>query len=297
MKITELFTPDRVHMSCEIFPPKQFEQMSDAKRVIGEICALRPAYVSVTYGAAGNTPHFTREMSECVASHDVTALSHLTCVNSSIAKVDQVLDELSAAGVENVLALRGDLATDGTFPDGEHYAHASDLIAAIKRRGGFCVGAACYPEGHPEAADRDADMSYLKLKQDMGADFLTTQMFFDNSVLYQFLYRALKKGVTLPVTAGIMPVTRAGQVRRIRSLAGTMLPPRFLAVVDRFGDNPESMQKAGVAYATDQIIDLIANGVSNIHLYTMNNPGVAKAIFDNLGCILDTRYDSREAAL
>lgn len=291
MTIKELFSPTRVHMSCEIFPPKVFEQMDDAKRVIGEICALKPAYVSVTYGAAGSTPHFTREMSECVQGYGVTALSHLTCVNNTKEKVYDVLDELARAGVENVLALRGDIVGDGGFPDGTRFAHASELIAAIKRRGGFCVGAACYPEGHPEAADRDEDMGYLKLKQDMGADFLTTQMFFDNNVLYQFLYRALKKGVTLPVTAGIMPVTRASQLKRIRTLSGSILPPRFLAMVDRFGGDPESMKKAGVAYATDQIIDLIANGVNNIHLYTMNKPDVAAAIFENLGCILDTRYD------
>lgn len=289
MRIDELFSPSRVRVSCEIFPPKSFDGLDEARRVIGEICELKPAYVSVTYGAAGTTPHFTREMSERVESCGVTALSHLTCVNSTKDKVNDVLDGFERAGIRNVLALRGDV-TEG-FPDGERYEHASELIAAIKRRGGFCVGAACYPEGHPEAPDRDADLSFLKEKQDMGADFLTTQMFFDNTILYQFLYRALKKGITLPLTAGVMPVTRASQIKRIRALSSATLPTRFLAVVDRFGGDPESMKKAGIAYATDQIIDLIANGVNNIHLYTMNKPDVARAIFDNLGCIMDTRYD------
>ncbi len=289
MRIDELFSPHRVRVSCEIFPPKTFEGLDEAKRVITDICALKPAYISVTYGAAGTTPHFTREMSECVQRGGVTALSHLTCVNSTKGKVNEVLDDFERAGIGNVLALRGDIVEG--FPDSDRYEHVSELIAAIKARGGFCVGAACYPEGHPEAPDRDTDMGFLKLKQDMGADFLTTQMFFDNTILYQFLYRALRKGINLPLTAGIMPVTRASQLKRIRALSSATLPTRFLAIVDRFGSDPESMKKAGIAYATDQIIDLIANGVNNIHLYTMNRPEVARAIFDNLGSILDTRYE------
>ncbi|MEG0900729.1 MAG: methylenetetrahydrofolate reductase [Clostridia bacterium] len=290
MTVAELFQTSRVHMSCEIFPPKAFDKVEEAKAVVREICALHPAFVSVTYGATGTTPRFTQEMSECVQGCGVTALNHLTCINSTKSKVRTVLDDLCAAGVQNVLALRGDIPEGMGFPGEDHFHYAAELIAAIKRRGGFCVGAACYPEGHPEAPDRDSDLRHLREKQDAGADFLTTQMFFDNNILYQFLYRALQKGITIPVTAGVMPVVSARQIKRITALSGASLPPRFLAILDRFGGDAASMQKAGIAYATEQLIDLIANGVNHIHLYTMNRPDIARAIFDNLGCILDTSY-------
>ena len=286
MTIRERFQSPGVHVSCEVFPPKVFERLDDARAVVSQICALKPAFVSVTYGAAGNTPQFTREISAYVQERGVTALSHLTCVNSEKGHVHDVLDALEAAGIKNVLALRGDLPEGMDFPTGEHFRYAAELIAAIKKRGGFCVGAACYPEGHPEAPSRDRDLDYLRQKQDAGADFLSTQMFFDNTVLYQFLFRALKKGITVPVTAGVMPVVNARQIKRIVTLSASSLPQRFLAILDRFGHDPASMEKAGVAYATDQIIDLIANGVNHIHLYTMNRPDVARAIFENLGSIL-----------
>lgn len=286
MMIREMLDRPGVHLSCEVFPPKAFEKVEEAKGVVGDICALKPAYVSVTYGAAGNTPQFTREISCHVQNCGVPALSHLTCINDTRDKVRGVLDELEKAGVENVLALRGDLPEGVDFPGGEHFRYAAELIAAVKKRGGFCVGAACYPEGHPEAPDRDHDLDYLRMKQDAGADFLTTQMFFDNNILYQFLYRALQKGITAPVTAGVMPVVNAKQIRRIVKLSDASLPQRFRAILDRFGGDPPSMQKAGVAYATDQIIDLIANGVTHIHLYSMNRPDIARAIFENLAPIL-----------
>lgn len=286
MTIRELFSQAGVHVSCEVFPPKVFEKIDEARGVVDEICALSPAYVSVTYGAAGSTPQFTREISAHVMRRGVTALSHLTCINSSRSHVGGVLDALEKEGIENVLALRGDIPEGYAFPTDEHFRHASELIEAIKRRGGFCVGAACYPEGHPESPDRDHDLDFLRMKQDAGADFLTTQMFFDNNILYQFLYRALQKGVSLPISAGIMPVVNARQIKRIVRLGGASLPPRFRAILDKFGESPDCMRRAGIAYATDQIIDLIANGVTDIHLYTMNRPDVARAIFDNLGPIL-----------
>jgi methylenetetrahydrofolate reductase (NADPH) len=242
--------------------------------------------VSVTYGAAGNTPHFTRELSQTVQAFGVPALSHLTCINDTKSKIADVLDDLQAAGMTNGLALRGDIPEGGAFPGEDHFRHASELVAAIKERGGFCVGAACYPEGHPEAPSRDQDLNYLRQKVDAGTDFLTTQMFFDNNILYNFLYRALQKGITLPVCAGIMPVVNARQIKRITALSGAGLPPRFAAIVDRFGGDPASMREAGIAYATEQIIDLIANGVSRIHLYTMNRPDIAAAIFGNLRAII-----------
>ena len=281
----QLETPG-VHMSCEVFPPKEFARVEEARNVVGEIAALRPAYISVTYGAAGNTPHFTREIATCAQQAGVSALAHLTCINDVKSKIVAVLDDLQAVGVTNVLALRGDIPEGMGFPDGDHFEHADELVAFVKARGGFCIGAACYPEGHPEAPSRDADLDFLRRKVDAGADFLNSQMFFDNNVFYNFLYRALGKGVRVPVAAGIMPVVNARQIKRITSMCGASLPPRFLAIVDRFGNDSASMRQAGVAYATDQIIDLIANGVNHIHLYTMNRPDVAAAIFHNLGCIL-----------
>lgn len=284
--ILEILSRKAVHISCEVFPPKEFAQIDDVKAVVGRLAALRPAYVSVTYGAAGKTPQFTREVAQAVLQTGTTALSHLTCINNTRSTVLSVLDDLAAAGIVNVLALRGDIPPGDPFPGPDHFTHADELIAAVKRRGGFCVGAACYPEGHPESPGKDADLDHLRRKADAGADFLTTQMFFDNNILYNFLYRALQKGITVPVCAGIMPVVRAKQIKRIAALSGASMPPRFAAIVDRFGDDPRCMRQAGVAYATEQIIDLIANGVNHIHLYTMNDPGVAGAIFDNLGCIV-----------
>lgn len=286
MLISEYYSQNTPRMSCEVFPPKAFDKLEDAKAVVDELAEIKPAYISVTYGAAGKTPQFTRELSQHVQSRDIPALSHLTCINSSISHVDNVLDGLEAAGVKNVLALRGDIPEGCTFPEDDHFQYANELIAAIKKRGGFCVGAACYPEGHPEASSRDFDLDNLRRKQDAGADFFTTQMFFDNNILYQFLYRAMCKGITLPISAGIMPVVRAKQIKRTISMCGTSLPPRFASIIDRFGGDDASMEKAGIAYATEQIIDLIANGVNHIHLYTMNRPEVAKAIYRNLEGII-----------
>lgn len=292
MSLMDLLKSPGVHLSCEIFPPKEFARIDEVKTVVEDIADLSPAYISVTYGAAGNTPHFTRELSQCVQGAGVPALSHLTCINDTKSKIAGVLDDLEASGITSVLALRGDIPEGRPFPGSDHFLHASQLIAAIKGRGGFCVGAACYPEGHPEAPSKDKDLDFLRQKVDAGADFLTTQMFFDNNILYQFLYRALGKGVAVPVTAGVMPVVNAKQIKRIATLSGASLPPRFAAIVDRFGGNPACMQKAGIAYATEQIIDLIANGVNRIHLYTMNRPDVAAAIFSNLGCILEAAEDA-----
>lgn len=292
MTIVERITSEGVHLSCEIFPPKEFHQIDEVKAVACEIAALSPAYISVTYGAGGRTPQFTRELSSSVQSFGMPALSHLTCLGDTKSKIEDVLRGLETNAISNVLALRGDIPEGAAFPGDDHFHHASELIAAIKRRGGFCVGAACYPEGHPEAPSKERDLDYLRQKVDAGADFLTTQMFFDNNILYQFLYRALSKGITVPVTAGIMPVVNARQIKRICALSGASLPPRFAAILSRFGGDPASMRQAGIAYATEQIIDLIANGVNRIHLYTMNRPDIAAAIFGNLSHILGTKADA-----
>lgn len=284
-KMIDLFT-DTVTISCEVFPPKEFARVDEAKQVVRDIAALRPQFISVTYGAAGKTPQFTREIAQTAQEAGVPALAHLTCINSTVDTIDAVLDDLAQAGVHNVLALRGDIPEDGELPSGKRFEHATQLVGHIKRRGGFCIGAACYPEGHPESQSRAADLENLKKKVDAGVDFLTTQMFFDNATLYNFLYRALRAGIDVPVGAGIMPVIKARQIKRITALSGATLPPRFLSIVDKFGADPASMRQAGVAYATEQIVDLIANGVRHIHLYTMNRIDVAEDVFKNLGAII-----------
>ncbi|MDD7638033.1 MAG: methylenetetrahydrofolate reductase, partial [Clostridiales bacterium] len=215
----------------------------------------------------------------------IPALAHLTCASSTKEKVASVIEELKANQIENILALRGDIPSNADFPLPNQYKHASELIADIKAQGDFCIGGACYPEGHPEADTIFEDLTHLKEKVDAGCEFLTTQMFFDNNILYNFMYKALKKGIDVPIVAGIMPITSKAQVKRSISLSGCMIPTRFQAIVDRFGDNPAAMKQAGIAYATDQIIDLIANGVNHVHIYTMNKPDIAGAILENLSDI------------
>ena len=286
MKIKDIINNKKVTVSFEVFPPKQWDKIANTKKIVEEMVKDKPSFMSVTYGAAGTTSGFTTEIANAIKEGGVEPLSHLTCLTSTKEKIDSVLDELEANGIENVLALRGDIPKDFEMGENQYFHHAFELVNEIKARGKFCVGAACYPEGHPESPDRDTDLDYLRRKQDAGADFLTTQMVFDNDILYRFLYRALARGIHIPVTAGIMPVVNARQIRRIVKLSNATLPQRFLAILDRFADDPASMEKAGIAYATDQIIDMVANGVNRIHLYTMNRPRVAAAIFANLGPIL-----------
>ena len=284
MRIADILRDDKVHLSCEVFPPKKFDGIAQAQEVAAEIARMKPAFMSVTYGAAGSTPGHTLAIAKAVADAGVTPLCHLTCVQSSREHVQHVLQDMKAAGMENVLALRGDLPKEGECQ--KDFAYASELVEFIHRQGDFCVGAACYPEGHPECASRSEDMDNLKRKVDAGVDFLTTQMFFDNGTLYNFLYRALRAGVDVPVCAGIMPITTAKQVERAVKLSGSIMPPRFAAIADRFANNPEAMAQAGIAYATEQIIDLVANGITNIHLYTMNKPWIARKIVENLSSII-----------
>ena len=286
MRLTELLKSDEVTISCELFPPKQGAQLENYKKIVKEMADLKPAYMSVTYGATGGTSDYTVELANevCNVNH-IPALAHLTCASSTKEKVASVIAELKEHKIENILALRGDIPQNAEFPLPDQYKHASELIADIRAQGDFCIGGACYPEGHPEAQTSYEDVDHLKEKVDAGCEFLTTQMFFDNNILYNFMYKALKKGIDVPIVAGIMPVTNAAQIKRITSLSGNMVPPRFLAIVDRFGENPEAMKQAGIAYATEQIIDLIANGVNHVHIYTMNKPDIAGAILDNLSQI------------
>ncbi|WP_143319377.1 methylenetetrahydrofolate reductase [NAD(P)H] [Clostridium sp. HBUAS56010] len=285
MKIKDILSQGKPTLSFEVFPPKTEDKYESVERAAAEIAKLNPAFMSVTYGAGGGTSNYTVDIASTLQNkYHVTPLAHLTCVSSTKEKVQEVLHDLKVAGIENVLALRGDIPKDGTVS--KEYTYASELIREIKEAGDFCVGAACYPEGHVESASKTIDMDYLKQKVEAGCDFVTTQMFFDNNILYNYLYRIREKGITVPVVAGIMPVTNVRQIVRSCQLSGTYLPSRFKAIVDRFGDNPAAMKQAGIAYATEQIIDLIANGVDAIHVYSMNNPEVALKIKENLSEIL-----------
>lgn len=287
MKIRDILKSEEPHISFEVFPPKTDAGYDSVLTATEKIAALKPSFISVTYGAGGGTSKNTVS----IASHikkdfGVTSLAHLTCVSSTKEVVHQVIDKLKEEGIENILALRGDIPAEREFPLPNHYRYASELVEDIRRQGDFCIGAACYPEGHVETEHKKDDIINLKHKVDCGVDFLTTQMFFDNHIMYNFLYRIREKGITVPVLPGIMPVTNKKQIARIGGLSGTILPERFRAIVDRFGDNPDAMRQAGIAYATDQIIDLIANGINHIHVYSMNKPEVAAAIMRNLSEIV-----------
>ena len=290
MKIIDILTAPGHHLSFEVFPPKTDTAFENVKCAAEEIAKLSPTFMSVTYGAGGGTSKYTldiaRDIEEAVG---VPTVAHLTCVSSTRETVAERIRDLKAAGIKNVMALRGDIPAGMENSDrGEwHYHHASELVRELKASDAdFCIGGACYPEVHPESADRCEDIKYLREKVDAGCDFLTTQMFFDNNLLYNFLYRIREAGITVPVVAGIMPITAANQVERAIKLSGSFMPQRFKSIVDRFGHNLDAMKQAGIAYATDQIIDLFANGVTNIHVYSMNKPDVAMKIRDNLSEII-----------
>ncbi len=290
MKISEILNQHPRTVSCELFPPKQGGELDNAKAVVREMAATHPAYMSVTYGAGGTNNANTLEIAKEIQKvNGITALAHLTCIASERPNVQELLGELKEMGVENILALRGDMPKDYATPLSSHYHHASDLMEEIRDFGGFCIGGACYPEGHPESATLDKDLEGLKRKIEAGCDFLTTQMFFDNDILYSFMFRLLRAGIDLPVVAGIMPVTNAKQIQRITALSGTLLPRRFRMIVDRFGDDPKAMEQAGIAYATEQMIDLFASGIRHVHIYTMNHPHVAGSIMENLSHIIERK--------
>ena len=295
MKICEIIKSSRPHVSFEIFPPKRpepslfgdsaaAEAMAKTKEVVRRIAAERPSFISVTYGAAGGTTGAnTAAIAEFVQKDcNVTALAHLTCITSSRDRIADELKTLREKGIENILCLRGDLPANAEASrTSQTFHHAVDLVRAL-RPSNFCLGGACYPERHPECPHLDEDIGHLKEKVEAGLDFLTTQMFFDNNVFFHYLARLRAAGITVPVLAGIMPVANGKQIDRICKLSGTTLPPRFRAIVDRFGDDPAAMLDAGVAYATEQIVDLFANGVNHVHVYTMNRPEIAVRIMLNL---------------
>ena len=286
MDLMEKFRSKQLVVSFEVFPPKNDAAYAPVEAAVDALASFSPDFISVTYGAGGGTSVNTPKIAAHIENDlHIPAMAHLTCASSDKQTVHNVLQDLKTRGVRNVLALRGDLP-ENFVPDDDYYRYASELVKAVREFGGFTVGAACYPEGHVEAASPEQDLENLKRKVDCGVDFLVTQMFFDNSVLYSFLYRALKKGIDIPVCAGIMPVMNPKQIARSCKLSGTTLPARLKTVVDKFADDPQAMPQAGIPYATEQIIELLANGVSAIHIYTMNRPEVAGAIMRNLSSIL-----------
>lgn len=290
MKLTEIFKQNKYSLSFEVFPPKTDDLYDSVKTATEQIARLSPAFMSVTYGAGGGTSKHTLNIAKNIREEfGVESLAHLTCVSSTRETVNKRIADFKAAGIENVMALRGDIPADMKNADrsGWAYRHASELIRELKESGAqFCIGGACYPEVHPESATQREDILRLKEKVEAGCEFLTTQMFFDNNLLYNFLYKIREAGITVPVIAGIMPITNAKQVERAITLSGSFMPQRFKSLVDTFGHDPTAMKQAGIAYATDQIIDLFANGVTNVHVYSMNKPDVAEKIQSNLSDIL-----------
>ena len=287
MKINKILADKTPSISFEVFPPKQETNLAEVKAAAGAIAALKPSFMSVTYGAAGSTSKMTVEVAADIKNlHGVPVLPHLTCVASTREHVANMVKQIRENNIDNIMALRGDMPKDGIVC--HDYEHASDLIKDIRSLDPtICIGAACYPEGHVESVHKSDDIGYLKVKEEAGCNFLTTQMFFDNNIFYNFLYRVKDAGITVPIVPGIMPITTAKQLSRSVQLSGTSVPERFKAIVDRFGDDPVSMRQAGIIYATEQIIDLIANGVNHIHVYSMNKPDVASDILYNLKGIID----------
>ena len=290
MKIKDLLNQNTLTLSFEVFPPKTETSFESVRSATEEIAKLRPAFMSVTYGAGGGTSKYTLEIAKNIKQlYGVPTLAHLTCVSSTRETVMQKIREIRDAGIENVMALRGDIPADRENTDRRNwdYRYAVELVLALKSANpDFCIGGACYPEVHPESVNQKEDIRRLKEKVDAGCDFLTTQMFFDNNLLYNFLYKIREAGITVPVIPGVMPITNANQVEKAVKLSGSFMPQRFKSLVDRFGSDPAAMKQAGIAYATDQIIDLYANGITNVHIYSMNKPDVAEKIQANLSDIL-----------
>lgn len=285
MRITDIIKGDKPSLSFEVFPPKSSTSFEGVMTATREIAELSPGYMSVTYGAGGSTDKYTADIASAIKGMGVTPLAHLSCITSTKAGVREALAELRKRGIENVLALRGDIP-EGWQTEGREYRYASELMQDVSEFGGFCIGGACYPEGHPESENGERDLDALAKKEEAGCSFLTTQMFFDNSIMYNFMYRLMRRGINLPVVPGIMPVTNAKQLKRIIAISGNALPQRFVRLIDRYGDKPEAMKQAGIAFATEQIIDLYANGFNAVHVYSMNNPSVARRIRDNISDII-----------
>lgn len=290
MKIIDLLKKTNPTISFEVFPPKTESSYDSVRHATEEIAKLRPSFMSVTYGAGGGTSKYTLDIAKNIKeTYGVPSIAHLTCVSSTRKTVRERIEDIKAAGIQNIMALRGDIPKEleGADRSDWDYRHAEELVRELRQSDeDFCIGGACYPEIHPESVNQREDIMYLKKKVEAGCDFLTTQMFFDNNLLYNFLYKIREAGITVPILPGIMPITNAKQVERAVKLSGSFMPQRFKSLVDKFGSSPDAMMQAGIAYATDQIIDLFANGINHVHVYSMNKPEVAKKIISNLSAII-----------
>ncbi|MBO5845840.1 MAG: methylenetetrahydrofolate reductase [NAD(P)H] [Clostridia bacterium] len=287
MKISEILKQNKPTVSFEVFPPKTESALESIRAATEEIASLSPAFMSVTYGAGGGTSKYTIDIAKNIEDrYGVPTLAHLTCVSSTRETVRERIDDMRAAGIKNVMALRGDIPRDrDDYP--RDYKYAYQLVEELSASGEFCIGGACYPEGHPESASAESDIIHLRHKVESGLDFLTTQMFFDNSLYYSFLDKAKNAGIDLPIIPGIMPITALSQIDRVVALSGSYLPREFLSMVEKYGADPISMKQAGIAYTTEQILDLFKRGVKNVHVYSMNKPEVARAILNNLSGVIE----------
>lgn len=287
MKIIDILNSKRVTVSFEVFPPKLDAQFDGVLSAVENLSHLKPDYMSVTYGAGGGTSANTAKIADYIENKlSITALAHMTCVSSTADDVERILKDLKEKDIRNILALRGDIPQGSDYPSPKHYSYAMQLINDIKQKGEFCIGSACYPEGHPENPNKENDIFHLKEKVNAGCDFLVTQLFFDNNILYNFLYRLFQNNINVPIVAGIMPVTNKNSIRRMTQLSGATLTPKYKAMLDRFENRPEALKQAGIAYAIEQIIDLISNGVKGIHIYTMNKPEIAESIMNGISDVI-----------
>ena len=283
MRITEkLMVKDQL-ISFEVFPPKTDSAFDSIEWSVRKLAAFNPDFMSVTYGAGGGTSQYTTKIASLIKNRlDTTALAHLTCASTPIDTINQILDTLKENHIDNVLAMRGDIPQGFEKPQGEYYNYAYELVKHIKEYGYFDIGGACYPECHPECDTLEKDIENLKNKVDCGVDFLITQLFYDNDTFYSFLEKVRKKSIYAPVFAGIMPITNIKQIDRIIGLSGTKLPDEVKAFLDKYSDNPENLEKAGLEFAINQINDLLSNGVNGIHIYTMNKPYVARTVLKGI---------------
>ncbi len=286
MRISSLFEQNKTVLSFEVFPPKKTSPIETIYKTLDELQGLRPDFISVTYGAGGNAGDTATSDIVSVIKHKygIEPLAHLTCVNDTREEIEQVLKRLEQSGTRNILALRGDL--NPNIPPKNQFCYASELVEFIRRRGGFYISGACYPEGHINAANMEEDIRNLKKKVDAGVEHLISQLFFDNTHFYSFLVLARKAGIKVPIEAGIMPVTNKAQIERMVTLCGASLPSKFTKMMQRFEHSPEALRDAGIAYAVDQIVDLISQGVEGIHLYTMNNPYIARKISESISGLI-----------
>lgn len=288
MKIDEIFAKKDLVFSFEIFPPKTTSSVDTIYKTLEELKDLKPDFISVTYGSGGSlVNNRTTELSSLVKEkYGVEAVAHLTCINSTKEEIDYILNDLKAHGIENILALRGDIPEGGVLKGDFKYAY--ELISHIKKRGDFNIAAACYPEGHVKGKNLKEDLIHLKLKEESGATHFISQLFFDNNYFYNFLEEKDKLNIKSSIEAGIMPVTNKAQIERLTSLCGVNLPEKFIKIVNKYEYDRVALRDAGIAYAVEQIVDLVSSGVDGIHLYTMNNPYVARKITESISSIINS---------